>query len=78
MQIEKSEKNNITTLKVSGEVDLHASPELRAQLQKCVSEQTPVLLVDFSDVEQTLRGSPLLSSTYAMPRPIEGRSLSLG
>ena len=51
MEIEKSDENNFTTLKVSGEVDLHASPELRAELQKCVSEQTPVLLVDFSNVE---------------------------
>jgi anti-sigma B factor antagonist len=51
MEIEKSQENNITTLKVSGEVDLHASPELRAELQKCVSEKIPVLLVDFRDVD---------------------------
>ena len=51
MQIEKSSENGVTTLKVSGEVDLHASPELRSELQSCVSEKTPVLLVDFSAVE---------------------------
>ena len=51
MQIEKSSENDVTTLKVSGEVDLHASPELRSELQSCVSEKTPVLLVDFSAVE---------------------------
>jgi anti-sigma B factor antagonist len=51
MEIQRSAENNVTTLKVSGEVDLHASPELRAELQKCVSEQIPLLLVDFTDVE---------------------------
>ena len=51
MQIEKSSENGVTTLKVSGEVDLHASPELRSELQSCVSEKTPVLLVDFTAVE---------------------------
>ena len=51
MQIEKSSEDGVTTLKVSGEVDLHASPELRSELQSCVSEKTPVLLVDFSAVE---------------------------
>ena len=51
MQIEKSSENGVTTLKVSGEVDLHASPELRSELQSCVSDKTPVLLVDFSAVE---------------------------
>jgi anti-sigma B factor antagonist len=51
MQIEKSSENGVTTLKVSGEVDLHASPELRAELQSCVGEKTPVLLVDFSAVD---------------------------
>ncbi len=51
MQIEKSNENGVTTLKVSGEVDLHASPQLRAELQSCVSEKTPVLLIDFSGVD---------------------------
>jgi len=51
MQIEKSNENGVTTLKVSGEVDLHASPQLRTELQGCVSEKTPVLLIDFSDVD---------------------------
>jgi anti-sigma B factor antagonist len=51
MQIEKSSENGVTTLKVSGEVDLHASPQLRSELQSCVGEKTPVLLVDFSAVD---------------------------
>jgi anti-sigma B factor antagonist len=51
MQIEKSKNSGVTTLRVLGEVDLHASPELRAELQTCVSEKTPVLLVDFTGVD---------------------------
>jgi anti-sigma B factor antagonist len=51
MQIEKSEENGVTTLKLLGEVDLHASPTLRAELQECASEKTPVLLVDFAGVD---------------------------
>ena len=48
MQIEKSKDIGVTVLKVSGEVDLHASPKLRAELQTCVAEKAPVLLVDFT------------------------------
>ena len=51
MQIEKSKDDDVTTLKVSGEVDLHASPKLRAELQTCVAEKAPVLLVDFTGVD---------------------------
>ncbi|HEY5741786.1 MAG TPA: STAS domain-containing protein [Terrimicrobiaceae bacterium] len=51
MQIEKSSEDGVTTLRVSGEVDLHASPQLRAELQVCAGEKTPVLLVDFTEVE---------------------------
>ena len=51
MQIEKSQNDGVTTLRVSGEIDLHASPALRSELQTCVSEKTPVLLVDFAGVD---------------------------
>ena len=51
MQIAKSTDNGVTTLKLSGEIDLHASPTLRAELQKAVAEKTPTLLVDFTEVE---------------------------
>jgi anti-sigma B factor antagonist len=51
MQIEKSKNNGVTTLRVSGEVDLHASPNLRSELQTCASEKTPMLLVDFNGVD---------------------------
>lgn len=51
MHIEKSDADGITTLKLSGEIDLHASPVLRAELQKCVQAKTPALLLDFSAVD---------------------------
>lgn len=50
MQIEILKSGPATTLKLSGEVDLHASPELRKQLRSCVEAGTPVLLLDFSGV----------------------------
>jgi len=51
MQIEKSSAGDVTTLKLVGEVDLHASPQLRAELQHCALEKAAVLLVDFNAVE---------------------------
>jgi anti-anti-sigma factor len=51
MQIEKLESGTATTLKISGEIDLHASPELRTILQRCAKTRTPCLLMDFSAVE---------------------------
>jgi len=51
MQIEKLESGNTTTLKISGEIDLHASPALRAELQACVQAKSSNLLLDFSDVD---------------------------
>jgi len=51
MQIEKLESASSVTLKITGEIDLHASPELRARLQDCVKAKTPRLLIDFTGVE---------------------------
>lgn len=51
MQIEKSEAGGLTTLKLGGEIDLHASPALRAELQKCARAKVPALLLDFSAVD---------------------------
>ena len=51
MQIDKSTAGGATTLKVTGEIDLHASPALREELQACAADKTPVLLVDFTGVE---------------------------
>ncbi|MDX2081451.1 MAG: STAS domain-containing protein [Terrimicrobiaceae bacterium] len=50
MQIEKAADGDVTTLKISGEIDLHASPALRTELQACLEEKTPRLLLDFTDV----------------------------
>ena len=51
MQIEKLAENGVITLKLIGEIDLHASPTLRAELQHCTAAKTPVLLIDFNGVE---------------------------
>ena len=50
MEITKIAGSGSTTLKISGEIDLHASPALRAELQSCVASKTPILLLDFSEV----------------------------
>jgi len=50
MQIDKQETGASTTFKLSGEIDLHASPDLRAQLRTCVQGKTRVLLLDFTEV----------------------------
>lgn len=51
MQIEKTSDKGVTTLKLKGEIDLHASPALRAELQQCAAAKTPTLLIDFAEVE---------------------------
>lgn len=51
MQIEKIQEADATILKLEGEIDLHASPDLRAALQACTADKVPVLLVDFTGVE---------------------------
>lgn len=51
MNIEHTEESWGTVAKISGEVDLHGSPALRKELQACAAAKTPVLLVDFTDVE---------------------------
>ena len=51
MQIDKSSEQDVTTLKLTGEVDLHGSPELRKELKQCADDKAPTLLIDFTDVE---------------------------
>jgi anti-sigma B factor antagonist len=51
MELSLAEEENASVLKLSGEIDLHASPALRTQLQAIASKKTPRLLVDFSAVE---------------------------
>ena len=50
MQIEISDTGGIMTLRLSGEIDLHASPALRAELQKCAHSKVSALLLDFTAV----------------------------
>jgi len=54
MQIEKLESASAATLKITGEIDLHASPELRDRLQECAKAKTPLLLLDFTGDELLL------------------------
>lgn len=51
MQIEKVAESDAVILKLTGEIDLHASPALRAELQQCAADKTALLLVDFHNVE---------------------------
>jgi len=50
MDVTESSTDRAKSLHLSGEIDLHASPELRKRLQAEKAEETPVLLLDFSDV----------------------------
>lgn len=51
VEIRKSEEQGATLLALEGEIDLHASPRLRAALQEIAESKTDVLLVDFSGVK---------------------------
>jgi anti-sigma B factor antagonist len=51
MRIEKTSRPAATVLRPAGEIDLHTSPALRAELQTCLSEKTPCLLLDFDSVD---------------------------
>jgi anti-sigma B factor antagonist len=51
MEIEKATAGDATTLTLKGEIDLHASPALRAELRSCAEAKAKVLLVDFTGVE---------------------------
>lgn len=51
MTISTASEDGLVTLTVSGEVDLHASPKLREELQKVAAQGAPPLLLDFRGVE---------------------------
>lgn len=51
MDLTKVSDGEVTTLTLAGEIDLHASPALRAELQVCAKARVPVLLLDFTAVE---------------------------
>lgn len=50
MEIRKSEEQGTPILQIEGEIDLHASPALRAELHSYVEAKTPTLLIDFTGV----------------------------
>jgi len=50
MEVTESNKDGAKILHLSGEIDLHASPELRKRLQEEKAAEQPILLLDFSDV----------------------------
>ncbi len=50
MKIEEAQDQEITILKIEGDIDLHHSPELRSFLQDKTKDKCPALLVDFTDV----------------------------
>ena len=50
MRIEKRHRSAATVLRPEGEIDLHTTPALRAELQACAAEGTPCLLLDFGGV----------------------------
>jgi anti-sigma B factor antagonist len=51
MEITVEEEDKLVLLKISGEVDLHASPRLREELRKIAARGAPPLLLDFREVE---------------------------
>lgn len=51
MQVEKIDIPGVPALKISGEIDLHASPELRQSLREFLAAKSPNLLLDMSDVD---------------------------
>jgi anti-sigma B factor antagonist len=51
MRIEKHTPPSATVFRLSGEIDLHTTPDLRAALQACSLERVPCLLIDFGQVD---------------------------
>jgi anti-sigma B factor antagonist len=51
VEIRKSEEQGVSILQVEGEIDLHASPALRAELHNFVEAKQPALAVDLAGVK---------------------------
>ena len=51
MTQENDTTGGVRILKPFGEIDLHAAPALRAELATCSAAKTPVVLLDFSEVD---------------------------
>lgn len=50
MKIAIAENNGVKVIALSGEIDMHSSPELRKELLSLVSNKVTPLFVDFGDV----------------------------
>jgi len=50
MEITEAEEEGIVDLRLSGEIDLHASPKLRERLHEIAQRETSALVIDFSGV----------------------------
>jgi anti-sigma B factor antagonist len=51
MRIEKTTTPAATVLRISGEIDLHTTPALRAELLDCAAARLPCLLLDFTELD---------------------------
>lgn len=50
MQVEVSEQGNAAIIRVSGEVDLYTSPEVRKSITRLCKKKVPVVAVNLSEV----------------------------
>ena len=51
MEISRTEEQGASILAIKGEVDLHASPALRAELHTLAKEKAPIVVADLSGVQ---------------------------
>jgi anti-sigma B factor antagonist len=51
VEISKTEESGTNILHIEGEIDLHASPALRAELHQSIQAKTPTLVVDLTGVK---------------------------
>jgi anti-sigma B factor antagonist len=51
MKIEITNNSGVPVLAISGEIDMSTSPVLRSHLLEFISNKTPMLFIDFRDVE---------------------------
>ena len=51
MQVEKLELQGVPALKIIGEIDLHASTQLRELAHECLEQRCTQLVIDMSEVD---------------------------
>jgi anti-sigma B factor antagonist len=50
LEVKTTEKDNITFVHISGEIDLYSSPQVRTVLMKEARQQKPFIIVHLADV----------------------------